>query len=161
MKNEKYQTNLARRAVLDLSGTSHLYSVLIAPVVAATASIGRIGNHVPEGDKDGRADKSAHQGNGRSCWNVDVANACDMDEICHQPDADERGNDCADESEGETPAYNCFRDKTNNGCYDQVDDNVCAEREAAAADGDGDGMGEQGRQNVHSITPLYFEMETT
>src|SRR5690349_263165 len=84
-----------------------------------------------------------------------------MDEVGHQPDADERGNDGSDEAEGKTPAYHCFRDKTNDGCYDQVDDHICAEGETGAADSDGDSLGEQGCQNVHSITPLYFEMKMT
>src|SRR5260370_37765309 len=87
----------------------------VAPVVAATASIGRVGNQVPEGDEDGGPDQSAHEWDARGCGDVDVTDAGDSNDIGHQPDTIQRGNDCATEAKWEPPSYQGFREKTNNG----------------------------------------------
>src|SRR5579863_433632 len=82
-------------------------------IIAAAAPVRWISYEVADRNQDDCADKRANQ---RDAININVTDARDNNDVCHQPDADQRGNNCANEAEWETPAYQSFRDETNNCC---------------------------------------------
>src|SRR5579884_1359558 len=101
--------------------------ILIAAIVIAAAVTPRaVGEQVPESHQNNRAYQRAEQGD---TGHVDIPDAVDDEQVRHQPDADEGGNDCPDDTKGQPPANDIFRDYTNNRSDNQVNDETRADCE--------------------------------
>ena len=96
-------------------------------IVASTAAVEWIGYQVPERYEDERADQCSNQWDRRTRGNVDITDPSDNDNLCHQPDANQRGNNCADETERQTPSYEGLGYETHDSSHDQVHNEVQTE----------------------------------
>ena len=63
---------------------------------------------MPQCYEDDGTDQCPEKGNTKE---IDVADASDDDDIGHQPDADERGNDGSNETKWQSPPYDKFCQK--------------------------------------------------
>src|SRR5579883_2557360 len=117
----------------DTSGDASYSNLIAAIVIAAAVTPRAVGEQVPESHQDDRAHQRAQQGN---TGHIDIPDAVDNEQMCHQPDADERSNDCPDDAKRQSPANDVFRDHTNNCCNNQVNDETRADRENSVTKGE-------------------------
>src|ERR1700730_3286206 len=80
-----------------------------------------IGDEFPDAYQDNRADQRPNE---RDVEHNNVPNAGDDDDIRHQPDADQRGNDGSYKAEGEMVPHQTFCDQAYDGGNDEVNDKV-------------------------------------
>jgi hypothetical protein len=79
---------------------------------------------MPYSDEDDGTNQCSHQVDGRGGIDFDIGETRDNDHVGHQPDADQRSDNSADEAEGQAPANNKLCQQTNDGRNYQVNNKI-------------------------------------